>query len=301
MVLSLWVRHCVHELLPLWHLSPPVWGGKCKPGPYHTIGDGIWVHSHFWVHADKVPPEGLALELFPQGLPFWNVPNINSRVLQVTQRAERARKTSVIHLCVKQTPRPPSVQNHRINWAGRDLSGPPMPCTAPAPEAKQGFADDNNQVLAVNESVTHTHPRSAPVNMTQVMTAGSVHSLLCWMGLLLLTPGGLDPVSNDYHCCSLISWPFPNPKGTGRKEQAPLEPWALLMSHGGPIITVWHFLTISEVWAAVWLQRAAVLLTSLKQHFLNFFYNVKREVVIFVKSNCWIFSPIIFILLCISG
>lgn len=55
-----------------------VWMKPQGWAPYHPVGNDVRVHPHFWVHADQVPPEGLALQLFPQSLPCSDVPDINS-------------------------------------------------------------------------------------------------------------------------------------------------------------------------------------------------------------------------------
>lgn len=81
-------------------LPPPFKRRKYNQDPYHPIGDSIWVHSHFWIDADKIPPKGLALELLPQGLPLRNITNINSRVLHIKQGTEKAEKKSLMHFCV---------------------------------------------------------------------------------------------------------------------------------------------------------------------------------------------------------
>lgn len=49
--------------------------------PYQAIGNDVCVHPHLWVHADQVPPEGFAPQLFSQGLPCSDVPNVDPWVL----------------------------------------------------------------------------------------------------------------------------------------------------------------------------------------------------------------------------
>lgn len=91
LILLLGARHFLHELplLLLNSTSHLFKNRKCKQGSYHPICDSIWIHSHFWIHTDEIPPKGLTLELLPQGLPLRNITNINSRVLYIKQKAEK--------------------------------------------------------------------------------------------------------------------------------------------------------------------------------------------------------------------
>lgn len=72
-------------------LSGPPFCVCMKPqgaAPYHPVGNDVRVHPHLWVHADQVPPESLALQLFPQSLPRRDVPDVDPRVLHRYANAE---------------------------------------------------------------------------------------------------------------------------------------------------------------------------------------------------------------------